>query len=121
MRPCSPVTPPIEDNPSTWQDFCDSIFAKKGNPENSQKSLPLHHPDWVMRYPEFQGAVGLKKSSICNRLNPASPYHDPSFPKPFPLSGASNGRGAKGWLASEVFAWINARRDAASRQTAQKR
>jgi predicted DNA-binding transcriptional regulator AlpA len=59
------------------------------------------------RLPKLMDVSGLKRSSIYNRLDPNSKYHDPAFPKPISLSVGN--RGSVAWIASEVDAWIETR------------
>lgn len=46
--------------------------------------------------------TGLSRSSIYNRLNPASPYYDPTFPRPVRLGSTSSIR----FVESELEAWL---------------
>ncbi|WP_221623318.1 helix-turn-helix transcriptional regulator [Burkholderia ubonensis] len=48
--------------------------------------------------------TGLGRSSIYNRMDPRSPYYDPTFPRSFSLSTTANG--AIGWNEEEVQAWV---------------
>ena len=66
--------------------------------DNSQQ------PDQILRLPDFQELIGLKRSSIYDRLDPKSPRHDPSFPKPIRL-----GLRAIGFSRHEAEQWILAR------------
>lgn len=53
---------------------------------------------------------GICRSAIYNKLNPRSPYYDPTFPLPIKLGASS-----VGWLKHEVEAWLMAQ--AANRNT----
>ncbi|MBU7436183.1 MULTISPECIES: helix-turn-helix transcriptional regulator [Paraburkholderia] len=64
----------------------------------------------ILRMKQLVLMVGLGKSTVYDYLNPKSPRHDPTFPKPVKL-GAS----AVGWIDHEVTAWLESR-IAASRQ-----
>lgn len=60
--------------------------------------------------------VALRRSAIYARMDPKSPYYDPTFPKPVPIGGQPGKPTAVRWLAGEVDAWIESRiaeRDAA--------
>ena len=52
----------------------------------------------------------LSRSTIYDRINPRSPLHDATFPKPIRL-----GAGAIGWIESEVEGWLRSQIEA-SRQ-----
>lgn len=45
--------------------------------------------------------LGVSPSTIYNKLNPASPYYDPGFPKQVKL-----GSGAVAWVEAEVNTWL---------------
>ncbi|MDF0605748.1 AlpA family transcriptional regulator [Neisseriaceae bacterium TC5R-5] len=57
----------------------------------------------ILRRKQLETRTGLSRSTIYDKLNPKSPRHDSSFPKPISL-----GAGSVGWLESEVNAWIHA-------------
>lgn len=63
-------------------------------------------PSRVVRIGELTSRVGLSRSAIYDRLNPASPTYDPTFPVPIQLG--TGPRPPVGWLDSEVDAWIAA-------------
>jgi prophage regulatory protein len=58
----------------------------------------------VLRPSQLSSRLGLSVSSIYDRLDPKSPRHDPTFPRPISL-----GHRAVGFIESEVAAWIGAR------------
>ena len=58
----------------------------------------------ILRLPAFSQKVGYQRSSIYDKLDPASPRYDPTFPKPIRL-----GQRAIGFLESEAEEWIAAR------------
>lgn len=58
--------------------------------------------DNILRMRDIIRKTGLCRSTILNRLNPRSKYHDPSFPKPIRLGP---GR-AIGWREVELTAWL---------------
>ncbi len=58
----------------------------------------------VIRLAEVIKIGGIRRSTIYNKLNPKSCYHDPSFPRPIKLGAAS-----VGWLKHEVEAWVQAK------------
>lgn len=66
----------------------------------------------VLRRRDLQARLGLSRSTIYDKISPASPRYDATFPKPIRLGNGS----AVGWLAHEVDDWlrtqIEARRNA---------
>ena len=58
------------------------------------------HPR-VLRLKQVLDRVGLSRSTIYDRMNPASPRYDDSFPKPMKI-----GSSAVGWLESSINKWI---------------
>ncbi len=58
----------------------------------------------ILRLPVFAAKVGYRRSAIYDKLDPHSPRHDPTFPKPIRL-----GARAIGFLESDAEAWIEAR------------
>ncbi|MCR9088668.1 MAG: AlpA family phage regulatory protein [Rhodobacteraceae bacterium] len=63
----------------------------------------------ILRRPKVKGRTGLSDTLLYDKLNPKSPYHDSTFPKPVRL-----GKRAVGWRESEINAWIEARESASS-------
>ena len=63
----------------------------------------LAHPR-VLRLKQVLDRVGLSRSTIYDRMNPASPRYDSSFPKPIKI-----GSSAVGWLESSISKWIESR------------
>jgi prophage regulatory protein len=61
----------------------------------------------VIRIKRVSKKAGIAISSIYNKLNPDSKYHDPKFPRPIRL-----GTSSVGWIESEVDAWIGSRQRA---------
>lgn len=59
----------------------------------------------IIRRREVELRLGISRSSIYDRLDPNSPRHDPAFPMPVKLGGASR---SVGWLEHEVDAYIAA-------------
>ncbi|WP_191486366.1 helix-turn-helix transcriptional regulator [Pseudomonas sp. FEN] len=63
------------------------------------------HPR-VLRLKQVLDRVGLSRSTIYDRMNPASPRYDSSFPKPMKI-----GSSAVGWLESSISKWIESKLD----------
>jgi prophage regulatory protein len=55
----------------------------------------------VYRRKQVREVTGLPNSTMYELLDPKSPRHDPTFPRPFPLGARS-----RGWLVEEVDCWI---------------
>lgn len=58
----------------------------------------------LMRLPLVVEYVGAKKSTLYDWMNPESPRHDSTFPKPIKI-GAS----AVAWLSSEIDDWVQSK------------
>lgn len=58
----------------------------------------------VLRIKQVTHCIGLARSTIYDYLNPKSPRHDPTFPKPIKLGSSS-----VGWLESEIEQWIGSK------------
>lgn len=63
------------------------------------------HPR-ILRLKQVLDRVGLSRSTIYDRMNPASPRYDSSFPKPMKI-----GSSAVGWLESSISKWIESKLD----------
>jgi len=61
----------------------------------------------VLRMRQLSALLSVSRSTLYDWLNPNSPRHDPSFPRPMRLSAKGI---AVGWLADDVKRWLNARR-----------
>lgn len=55
----------------------------------------------ILRMPQLSAKTGKAPSTVYDTLDPESPRHDPTFPKPIPL-----GKRAVGWIESEVNSWL---------------
>ncbi|MGH8772233.1 MAG: helix-turn-helix transcriptional regulator [Burkholderiales bacterium] len=63
--------------------------------------------DAILRLPDLSRKFRLSRSTIYDRLDPKSPRHDPTFPKPVRL-----GDRAIGFLQSEAESWLSSRVEA---------
>ncbi|MBM0211281.1 AlpA family phage regulatory protein [Pseudomonas syringae pv. maculicola] len=61
----------------------------------------------MVRLKQLTERIGLRRSTIYDRMDKLSPRYDPSFPLPIKL-----GAGAIGWIDSEITAWIEKRMSA---------
>lgn len=58
----------------------------------------------ILRRRQLEQRIQLSRSTIYDKLDPNSPRHDPTFPKPIKLGTASS---AIGFIESEVNAWLD--------------
>lgn len=65
-------------------------------------------PNAVSRMPGARRITCLGRSTIYARMDPRSAQYDPTFPRNFPLFGAHQKHGAKGWKTQELLAWVDA-------------
>lgn len=65
----------------------------------------------VVRLPETCLRTGLSRSAVYEKISPASPRYDKTFPRPFKLS-SNPASSAVGFLASSIDEWIQSRIDA---------
>lgn len=61
----------------------------------------------AIRIRQVMWLTGLARSTIYDRINPASPRYDPSFPRPFRLGG--EGSTAVGWSEIAIEEWVKHR------------
>lgn len=58
----------------------------------------------MLRLRDLEARLGLKRSTIYDRLNPKSPNYDASFPKQVLMGGRS-----VAWVDAEVEHWIQSK------------
>ena len=63
----------------------------------------------AIRLPEVLDMLGIGKSTLYSRINPASPYYESAMPKPFKLGAANSDRAPSVWWESEVLAYLELR------------
>ncbi|WP_439641294.1 helix-turn-helix transcriptional regulator [Nevskia sp.] len=68
----------------------------------------------ILRLRDLSMKIGLRSSSIYDRLNKNSPRFDPTFPKPIKLGQSS----AIGFVEGEVDAWLEAQIEASRAKVA---
>jgi prophage regulatory protein len=61
----------------------------------------------IVRLKQLTERIGLRRSTIYDRMDKLSPRYDATFPLPIKL-----GAGAIGWIDSEITAWIEQRMSA---------
>jgi len=62
----------------------------------------------IVRAKQFSAFFGISRAKLYELQDPRSPRFDPTFPRPVRL-GVSP-RGAVGWWANEIEAWLESRR-----------
>lgn len=62
----------------------------------------LHTALTILRRRDLEVRLRLSRSTIYDKINPASPRYDANFPKPIRLGNGS----AVGWIESEVDGWL---------------
>lgn len=63
----------------------------------------------ILRKKDLAKKLACSLSTIDNRLNPSSPWHDESFPRPIPLGAGGSRSSAKGWIEYVVDEWLESR------------
>lgn len=72
----------------------------------------------AIRLPDVLDMVGISKSSLYSRINPASPYYDESMPKPFKLGQSRNAdRAPSVWWEDEWLAYLETCSDVSRRRS----
>ncbi|WP_178102626.1 AlpA family transcriptional regulator [uncultured Pseudomonas sp.] len=61
----------------------------------------------IVRLKQLIERIGLRRSTIYDRMDRLSPRYDATFPLPIKL-----GAGAIGWIDSEITTWIEQRMSA---------
>ncbi len=75
---------------------------------DSQASWAPDRPDVrVIRMKQLSALLSVSRSTLYDWLNPSSPRHDPSFPRPVRLSAKGI---AVGWMLDDVKHWLNTRK-----------
>jgi prophage regulatory protein len=63
----------------------------------------------VLRKKDLAKKLSCSQSTIDNRLNPSSPWHDETFPRPVPLGAGGSRSSAKGWIEYVIDEWLESR------------
>lgn len=65
----------------------------------SKKKAPV-----MLRIKQVKERTGLSRSTIYNKMDPSSPFHDPDFPRRVQL-----GRASVAWEENEIDEWLHKR------------
>lgn len=63
----------------------------------------------VLRKKDLAKKLSCSESTIDNRLNPSSRWHDETFPRPVPLGAGGSRSSAKGWIEYVIDEWLESR------------
>jgi prophage regulatory protein len=90
-------------SPISWSIWpaAETISSPQPTTNTMSASQPQPFGRRVYRRKQVREVTGLPNSTMYELLDPTSPRHDPTFPRPFPLGARS-----RGWLAEEVDQWI---------------
>lgn len=69
----------------------------------------------VLRKKDLAKKLSCSESTIDNRLNPSSRWHDETFPPPVPLGAGGSRSSAKGWIEYVIDEWLESRMEGARR------
>ena len=67
----------------------------------------------VLRKKALAKKLSCSESTIDNRLNPSSRWHDETFPRPVPLGAGGSRSSAKGWIEYVIDEWLESRMEGA--------
>lgn len=70
----------------------------------------------ILRKKHLAEKLNCSESTIDNRLNPSSRWHDESFPRPVPLGAGGSRSSAKGWIEYVIDEWLESRMEATQRR-----
>lgn len=102
-----------------------SMYPSSSNHYASFSLAPPHRLDGVptpirskriLRKKHLAEKLDCSESTIDNRLNPSSKWHDESFPRPVPLGAGGSRSSAKGWLEYVIDEWLESRQEDAYRR-----
>ena len=79
------------------------------NTDTRGASSPLTRSRRVLRKKDLAKKLSCSESTIDNRLNPSSRWHDETFPRPVPLGAGGSRSTAKGWIEYVVDEWLESR------------
>lgn len=92
-------------------DFIRSFFSRllpicllSANEEVHMLREASYHPTVMLRMKQVSERTGLSRSTIYNKLDSSSPFHDPDFPRQVHL-----GRSTVAWVEDEINEWLGKR------------
>jgi prophage regulatory protein len=88
---------------------CSTHTTHSPNTETERAAPPLTRSKRVLRKKDLAKKLSCSESTIDNRLNPSSPWHDETFPRPVPLGAGGSRSSAKGWIEYVVDEWLESR------------
>ena len=91
----------------------DTTHSPNTRPEDV--ALPVTRSKQVLRKKDLAKKLSCSESTIDNRLNPSSRWHDEPFPRPVPLGAGGSRSSAKGWIEYVIDEWLESRMEGARR------
>lgn len=85
------------------------------NTASGRLALPSTRSMRVLRKKDLAKKLSCSESTIDNRLNPSSRWHDETFPRPVPLGAGGSRSSAKGWIEYVIDEWLESRMEDAHR------
>lgn len=79
------------------------------NTDNGGLVPPLMRSKRVLRKKDLAKKLSCSESTIDNRLNPSSRWHDETFPRPVSLGAGGSRSSAKGWIEYVIDEWLESR------------
>ena len=92
-----------------------SLHNNPNYPQNTDTGAvapPLMRSKRVLRKKDLAKKLSCSESTIDNRLNASSPWHDETFPRPVPLGAGGSRSSAKGWIEYVIDEWLESRMEA---------
>ena len=83
-----------------WKNY-PIAFKPRWKAMNSETAQSTHHSDSVLRINDVCSMLGLSRSTIYGKINPASSQYDATFPRPFKI-----GAMAVAWSRIEISNWL---------------
>lgn len=81
----------------------DRDVTERAEPQSVKSSSAIKPPVRLIRKSDVLGKLQISKSTLHAKLDPRSPYHDPSFPRPIYLNGSR----IPLWSEQALDEWLN--------------